>query len=691
MTRNKLVVELVSEDVVECVDERGVIGLHRLVHRSLYALGERDGNELLDGAGERRVLPTGDISAACRGQRGRLVRWNGLLYLLADRLMHLCAFVRRRLFTSQLRTFLLQLPFKFRNLILQRFLDWFSHTQIIRGSKPKGKSGIHFWRTNHVQRCPQRSTISAVHRGTICTMKRTEVLVLVLIMAIAIGFRFVRLDVTPPGLYPDEAIEGTEAMQSFSTGQFLLFYPNNNGREGLYVWLAALTTHWMGNTAVALRVISAIAGVLTVLGVYLLARRMFDSWELAAMAAFLTATGFWFVNFSRLGFRVILAPLIAVWMFYELYKGFETHRLWHWLISGALLGLGFYTYIAWRVMPLAILLVVGAYWLALRSVFGHGKFAYSRAQMLGGFAALVGISILVFLPLALDFVRNPQYLFERTAQVSVLSSPHPLQGIASNIGKTIGMFFFTGDYNWRHNLSGAPILFWPVAALFAAGFLHSAWRLVHNWRKRGHPGVPQILLLSWLVIGLIPEVLSNEGIPHALRSLIVAPPVYILAAVGLHWAYQWMRKWYAFRDRHVVCMPWFSHAGEHGRRACIGEGTLIVGIATVSLLLAIGIADGRRYFVDWGMNPTTAAWFNQSSVDIAERINALPPATVKYVVVDAGGTLVNGIPMPAQTVMYLTDTFTAAGQAAKHVQYLLPAQYRRLQLSKGTLVFHITQ
>ncbi len=526
---------------------------------------------------------------------------------------------------------------------------------------------------------------------TMDRMKRTELLVLVLIMAIAIGFRFARLEVTPPGLYPDEAIEGSEAMQSAATGQFLLFYPNNNGREGLWVWLSAISIHFLGNTAYALRVIAAIAGTLTVLGVYLLAKRMFDSWELAAMAAFFTATGFWFVNFSRIGFRAIFTPMLAVWMLYELYKGFETHRLWHWIVSGALLGLGFYTYIAWRVMPVVIVLTVGAYWIALRNVFGHGKFAYSRAQMLGGFAALVGVSILVFLPLAVNFALNPSYLVERTAQVSVLSSANPWSDLIGNIGKTLGMFFSTGDHNWRHNISGAPILYWPVAALFAVGFLHTLWRFVHNWRHRGHPGVPQVLLLSWFAVGLVPEVFSNEGIPHALRALIVAPAVYTIAAIGLFWLYQWMRKWYAARDSHLVCMPWFNHAGEHGRRLCIGEGALIVGLATVSLLLAIGIVDAHRYFIDWGMNPNVASAFNQSSVAIADRINALPPATVKYVVVDAQGVLVNGIPMPAQTVMYLTDTFTAAGQAAKHVQYLTPVQYRRMHVPRGTLVFHITQ
>ncbi len=513
-------------------------------------------------------------------------------------------------------------------------------------------------------------------------MKRSELVVFLLVIAVAAWFRLYGLHTTPPGLYPDEAMVGNEALNAWNTKSFAIFYPYNNGEEGLYADVAAVSIHLFGNTAFALRLVSALAGIITVIGVYFLARRMFDSWELAAMAAFFLATGFWHVNFSRIGFRAILAPMFAVWGFYYLYKGLETNRLWHWLVSGVLFGLGFYTYIAFRVMPLAILLTLGAYWMAIRSTFAHGKFRFARRQLFGGIALMAGIGLLVILPLAAYFVSHPADFTGRTSQISVFSATNPVLATVWNTVKTLGMFFVVGDFNWRHNISGAPILFWPVAALFAAGLLHTVWRFFHTWRSRGHPGVVQTLLLSWFTVGLIPEILSNEGVPHALRSIIVAPAVAIMTAVGLHWLYVWLRKWYTVRDTHRICLP-----GPRGHRWCVGEGALVVGFSIIILMTAIAIAEADRYFVVWGTDPDVAGAFNENYAQLARHINSLPPATLKYVIVNAGGVLVNGIPMPAQTVMYLTDTWTPAGQAAHNVHYLLPSQVAGARIPRGAMVF----
>ena len=41
---------------------------------------------------------------------------------------------------------------------------------------------------------------------------------------------------------------------------------------------------------------------------------------------------------------------------------------------------------------------------------------------------------------------------------------------------------------------------------------------------------------------------------------------------------------------------------------------------------------------------------------------------------EGDGVRVNGIPMPAQPVMFITNTFTSAKQQTKNVFYLLPGQ-----------------
>ena len=515
-------------------------------------------------------------------------------------------------------------------------------------------------------------------------MKRTEIVVLILVMAIAVGFRLYGLSWAPPGLYPDEAMNGNNALTALRTGDYKIFYPENNGREGLFINLQAASISLFGNTPFALRVVSALVGILTVLGVYLLTRRMFDDWRIAAIAAFLMATGFWHVNFSRIGFRAIMAPLFAVWGFYYIYKGIETHRLWDWALAGLLFGLGFHTYIAFRVMPAAIALTLCAFWLSLHAVFSHGKYHHARHQMLGGAALMVGVMILALLPMASYFYANPQDFAGRTAKVAVWASENPVRDLGLNVAKTLGMFFFHGDTNWRHNIAGQPVLFWPIAAFFAIGLLRTIWRFFRSWRMRGHPGVVHTILLSWFFVGLLPAFLSTEGSPHALRALIVAPAVYIMAALGLHWAYVSLERWYGHADHHLICTP-----RGLGRQHCMDRSTFVVSGTLIVFLFALGIVEANRYFVQWAQHPQVVDEFTAHYLVVADRLKALPPATLKYVVVTRGDVLIRGVPMSSQTVMYLTDSWLPEQQHATNIYYITKQQFEKRQYQKGSFVIQL--
>jgi hypothetical protein len=479
-------------------------------------------------------------------------------------------------------------------------------------------------------------------------------------------------------------MNGNNALQALRSGDYKTFYPDNNGREGLFINIQAASISLFGNTPFALRVVSAIIGILTVLGTYVLARRMFDDWRLSALAAFFIAIGFWHVNFSRIGFRAIMAPFFSVWGFYYIYKGIETHRLWHWALAGLCFGLGFHTYIAFRVMPLAVAITLGAYWLSLHAVFSHGKYHHARHQMLGGAALMVAVMILALLPMAAYFYANPQDFAGRTTKVAVWASEHPIRDVTINAAKTFGMFFFRGDTNWRHNVAAQPILFWPVAAFFAVGLLHTIWRFVHSWRTRGHPGVVHTLLLSWFFVGLLPALLSTEGSPHALRALIVAPSVYIIAALGLHWLYVSFERKYVHADKGLVCTP-----ASFGHQVCVQRSSFIVNGTLIVFLFALGVVEANRYFVQWAQNPAVADEFTARYLTVAQRLKSLPPATLKYVVLTKGDVLVRGMPMSGQTVMYLTDTWMPDQQRASNIYYITKAQFDQKQYPKNAFVIQL--
>ena len=57
----------------------------------------------------------------------------------------------------------------------------------------------------------------------------------------------------PPGLYYDEAFDGLDAHRIAMGGYFPVYLPGNNGREPLYMYLAALFIKLLGPTAYTLR------------------------------------------------------------------------------------------------------------------------------------------------------------------------------------------------------------------------------------------------------------------------------------------------------------------------------------------------------------------------------------------------------------------------------------------------------
>src|SRR3989338_4458131 len=438
-------------------------------------------------------------------------------------------------------------------------------------------------------------------------------LVVILILAVAMFFRFYKIDSTPPGLYPDEAMNGNNAIQAIETGDYKVFYQENNGREGLFINLQAVSLKIFGYKAWALRIVSAIAGVLTILGLYLLVHRLFN-WQIASLSSYLMAIAFWHVNFSRIGFRAIMAPMLLVWGMYFLWRGLSSGKLWNFAASAILWGLGFYTYIAFRAMPLSLILVLLAYWHATKKDFSQEKYLFTRNQLLRGLALFLIVFVVVALPIAYYFWTHPADFLGRTGQLSIFALNNPLQALAENTYKTLGMFNFIGDHNWRHNLSGSPILLWPVGVLFVLGFLRSWIKLFKRAKTHGHLSTVHVLLLSWFFIGLLPTVISNEGLPHALRAILVAPVVFIWAGEGLWWIIDKIGDFYRAIDIHDL----------HIRHRWMKESSFVATIALLVFLAAITAAEYDKYFNTWAKNPITPSYFNQNYVKIGEALNMLP-------------------------------------------------------------------
>lgn len=492
---------------------------------------------------------------------------------------------------------------------------------------------------------------------------KTELLLLSLILALAAFFRFYRLDSLPPGLYPDVAINGNEAISN--PGR--VFYPENNGREGLFINLVSLSFALFGISIWSIKAVAAFFGTLTVLGTYLLCQELFQREQsknsgvelgnrqekssqgvafpsISLLASFFLASSFWHINFSRIGFRAILLPFTLVFSFYLLLRGFRKKNVSEFVWGGILFGLGFYTYTSFRLAILILFFVLTAQWLFFRTR-GEQK----KVLLFAG--VLLYFTFITALPIGFYFLLNPADFAARAAPISVFSQEKPLQAFLESLTRHLAMFNISGDPNWRHNFAAAPQLFWPVGILFLVGVALAIKEMVSNLspaarRMRSnsagktllssleyHNVFPYALLSVWLFTMLLPGALTYEGIPHALRTIGVLPVPYIFAAIGAVTVY------------NVLLQK-------------IKNKKIVTPIA-VLFLVSVALSGYYDYFIKWARNPNVRGAFTVSYVKIGEYLTSLPPEMRKYVIVNEPGVPVpfpDGIPMPAQTPMFIERT-----------------------------------
>ena len=93
---------------------------------------------------------------------------------------------------------------------------------------------------------------------------RGATILLALILVWGAFLRLYRFTEVPPGLDHDEAINGCNVLEILQTHQFRVFYPENNGREGLYIGVLTPLVALVGNQAWVLRLPAAGFGILTV-------------------------------------------------------------------------------------------------------------------------------------------------------------------------------------------------------------------------------------------------------------------------------------------------------------------------------------------------------------------------------------------------------------------------------------------
>lgn len=487
-------------------------------------------------------------------------------------------------------------------------------------------------------------------------MTRTQKVFLLGIVLLAIFFRFYHISTMPGGLFPDEAANGLD-INLMQQGQLQPFYERGNGREALFFYVEWASVTVFGKTPLAFHFTSAIVGLLATILCFLAARRLFSigidrkdgsyktdktyikATNIALLAAFLMAVSTWHIVLSRTAFRAGLIPLFTTLTIYLLLVTYQTattkKRLLFSFLTGTAFALGFYTYIAYRVMAPIVFMILA--W-PLLAALKQRIFRQTIKKYFWPAIIFILAFVIFFLPLGKYFYTHPGSFVGRSGQVSVFN-PELNQGnlpgtVWEVVKQSILGYFTQGDLNWRHNISGQPFLSPLISPFFGAGLILAtflaAWYFFAPSKRSTY--WKYFLLAGWFWGMLLPVVTTAEGIPHGLRSIGTIPVVYILAAWIL---YELAQKACALHSRLYSKWndnKWSAKYAVSGWRFRLVEKAL--KLVVVLFVLALTLQSYFLYFVYAANSPENFYSFRSDLTPVSQYLITRCKKNSTYLVLD---------------------------------------------------------
>ena len=432
----------------------------------------------------------------------------------------------------------------------------------------------------------------------------------VAIVLIAIFFRFYKLNTLPPGLHPDEAANGLDIFRILQNHDYRVIYNTNGPREAMFFYLQAIFVYFMGNTILALRMAPALFGVFSVIALYFATKEWFSR-RTALVASFFMAISPWIVTIQRDGFRASMVPFFIAMLMYFGARAYKTNKTVFYVLAAIVLGLGFYTYTAFS-------MILAALGLGLIYMFVRRRDWLTKnwKKLLISFAVF-GV---VMTPLIITTIKDPGGSTARAGGTSFLNKDlnqgKPVQTLFTGIGKTLLQYNFYGDQNNRHNYNGEPLLNVFVGLMFVLGIV----MCIFNF---GKPRYAMILIVFAAM--LLPEILTAESLPHGLRAIGTAVPVFILAGMGVNYL---LYIWY--------------------KTFPVNNLARATGLTIICLLMGLSLIQSyRQYFIAWAEDTRTYEAYNEGAVAIANYLNSnVQGGRTNYIVM--GG-------YEANPIQYLTN------------------------------------
>lgn len=384
------------------------------------------------------------------------------------------------------------------------------------------------------------------------------------IFLVALAVRLWRLGDVPP-VWWDEGVEAHDA-RCVAAGLPLeplagIYYH----RSPLWLGLLAGTGQLLGFSFHNLKLVSVLVGALLPPLVFLLGCRLFGTMTGLLAGGWLIVHP-WGLHLSRMLHGGVLVPTAAAGLFLLLLQ--PRMNLWIKAVAGGCLtGVVAYGYAAALQLPALAALGI---WLYAPDDAG------GRRRVL---AVLLAVAIALGLLLPAELVL-PGF-WSKVEHVSALR--HPAL-IVQNLVDTLPMFHVHGDDDLRHQYPpGAPVFSFFLAPAFSLG-VALALRYVRQARFT--------LLCGWLLLALVPGLVSQGGARNQFRMIGAPPALALIGAVG-------------------------------GAALPAAFGLRLGGCLAAGLWAGSALLDYDSYFVKFPADPATAVWYRTFQLDAARDLQAL--------------------------------------------------------------------
>ena len=385
-------------------------------------------------------------------------------------------------------------------------------------------------------------------------MNKKILIFLILIVTLASLLRLWQLGKVPLSPDWDEVALGYNAYSIMQTGRDeygkplpIVLRSFDDYKPALYAYLAMPSISILGLDVVAVRLPSAIFGVLTVVAVFFLTKELFKKNNIALLSSFLLAISPWHIQFSRVAFEANVGVALNVFGILFFLKAFK--KPWFLFLSALMWGLSLHVYQSEKIfVPLLIGILIYSF---RKEFFSTGK-KYMYISLI--------IFTVICLPL-IHFTLTNKDALSRAKGVSIFSNSVLIGANADKIKRDtdnndllglildnrrvelaknvvsgylshfdLNWLFITGDIA-RHHAPGMGLLYLVELPFLLIG-IYSL--IFGKFDKR-----VKIFIIVWFLIVPIPASITND-VPHAVRTINFLPILQILTAIGIIASVGWI-------------------------------------------------------------------------------------------------------------------------------------------------------